>query len=88
MSGEDEAAIIRIHTRLDSFERATNQELRGVAVALGKLEERVHKQPCAALEELKSDVAKSKERGWQVALKLISLPALGAALAWLIGQSK
>lgn len=88
MSGEDEAAIIRIHARLDSFERATNQELRNVAVALGKLEERVHKQPCQALEELKEQVEKTRERGWQVALKLISLPAVGAALAWFIGQSK
>lgn len=88
MSGEDDAAIIRLHARLNEFERATNAELRNVAVALGKLEERVHKQPCQALEDLKTEVEKTKERGWQVALKLISLPALGAAAAWLIGQSK
>jgi hypothetical protein len=87
MSGEDEAAIVRIHARINDIERTMNTELRGVAVALGKLEERVHKQPCEALIELRDSVEKTKDRGWQVLLKLATPASVGAAVAYFLGKT-
>jgi len=91
MGSDDLASLNRVHDRIDELKESVNNGMTEVKVAIARLEAVMPKQPCPGLIDLKRDVEQTKEKGWQLALKLLAICGTGggggaALVTYLLGK--